>query len=79
MHGLVVTASQNSLPRKKGTPWKLISYHIIVEAGVSQREVGLGMKALWEEEQLQEKRRREDEEDGAGRVGRTWPTQPRRR
>ena len=51
----------------------------LVEAGAPQREVEAGMKALWEEGELHEKWRQEDEEDGAGRVGRTWPTQPRRR
>ena len=39
------------------------------EADAPRREVGAGMYALWEEGELQEKRRREDEEDGARRVG----------
>ena len=74
MHGLVATTSQSSLPRKKGTPWKLVSYHIIAKAGAPQREVGAGMKALWEEGDLKERQRQEDEEDGVGQVGWKWPT-----
>ena len=36
------------------------------EAGTPQREAGAGMKVLWEEGKLQEKRLREGEEDGTG-------------